>query len=381
MKPILMAMAVSVAFAGGARSEDIKIGIVGGQTGALAIFDQPLLLGAQLAAKKINEAGGIDGKKIEILARDSRSDTTEAVVAAQELVGEGINILVAPSDGDPTIAAGQVGQAADILTISACATPPILPAAVGDRLYLNCVPDNVQAAVLGKYAVKTGYKTAALLISRDSVYTEKLPQYFGEVFEKNGGKVTATIEYKMNQQDFGVEISKIKAMDPRPDVIMTSAYEPDFPAFVQQLRAQGITIPIIGSDGIDTGTVASLGAPAEGVVFSTAGYPTPGSPLAAFQAAYEKEYGNPTDTVFSAFGYDLMQVIKAAVENADGKLDTASLIAGMEKIDHLQVSTGTTTYKDMNRIPLRTVSLLKIVSGQRTHVEDSTPELKDIPTP
>ncbi|TIU40005.1 MAG: ABC transporter substrate-binding protein, partial [Mesorhizobium sp.] len=112
-----LAVAMLVGLMGGsALADDIKIGVVGGQTGALAIFDQPLLLGAQLAAKKINAAGGIEGKTIQILARDTRSETSEAAVMAQELVSEGVNVLVTPADGDPTIAAGQVGQAADVLT-------------------------------------------------------------------------------------------------------------------------------------------------------------------------------------------------------------------------------------------------------------------------
>lgn len=366
---------------GQALADEIKIGIVGGQTGALAIFDQPLLLGAQMAVARINAAGGIGGKTIEIIARDTRSETSEAAVMAQEVLSEGANILVTPCDGDPTIAAGQVGQTADVLTISGCATPPILPGIVGDHLYLNAVPDNIQAAVLGQYAVKAGYRSAVILLSPDSPYTEKLPKYFGQVFEKHGGKVLSSIEYKMNQQDFTVEVSKIKDMNPAPDVIMTSAYEPDFPAFLQQLRAAGVTTPVLGSDGIDTATVAALGKVSDGVVYSASGFPVPGSRLEAFNKDFQKQYGYPTDTVISAIGYDLIEIIKAAVEGAGGKLDGPSLIAAMEAIQNLPVTTGTVTYKGTNRIPLRTVSLIKVTGGSRQHIADETPALDEIPAP
>ncbi|RWE82432.1 MAG: ABC transporter substrate-binding protein [Mesorhizobium sp.] len=378
-----LAVAMLVGLMGGsALADDIKIGVVGGQTGALAIFDQPLLLGAQLAAKKINAAGGIEGKTIQILARDTRSETSEAAVMAQELVSEGVNVLVTPADGDPTIAAGQVGQAADVLTISGTATPPILPGMVGDHLYLNAVPDSIQAAVLGKYAAKTaGYKTAAILLSPDSPYTDKLPKYFGQVFEKYGGKVVSTIQYKMGQQDFTVEVSKIKELNPAPDVIMTSAYEPDFPALLQQLRAAGVDTPVLGSDGIDTQTVVDLGKVSEGVIYSASGFPLPGSRLKAFNKEFQTEYGYPTDTVTSAVGYDLIEIIKAAVERANGKLDGPSLIAGMETIENLPVTTGTITYKGTNRVPLRTVFLVKVTSGHKELVVDETPALEDIPAP
>jgi branched-chain amino acid transport system substrate-binding protein len=363
------------------HAEDIKIGIVGGQTGALAIFDQPLLLGAQMAVKKINEDGGVDGRKIVLIARDTRSETSEAAIMAQEVIAAGANVLVTPCDGDPTIAAGQVGQAANVLTIAGCATPPVLPGMVGDHLYLNAVADNMQAAVLGNFAANTGYKNAILLLSRDSIYTEKLPEYFGRVFEKHGGKVVATLEYKMNQQDFNVEVSKIKELSPQPDVIMTSAYEPDFPAFIQQLRSAGVDIPVLGTDGIDTQTVAALGKVSQGVVYTAGGFPAPGSRLEAFNQEFKKTYNYPTDTVLSAVGYDMIEIIKAAILGSGGKLDGHSLIAAMENIDNMPVATGTITYKGANRIPIRTVSLIRVTGGEKELVADVTPSPDEIPKP
>jgi branched-chain amino acid transport system substrate-binding protein len=375
------AVLVTQLMTGAVLAEEIKIGIVGGQTGGLAVFDQPILLGAQIAVDEINAAGGIDGKTVVLIARDTRSETNEAAVMAQEVISEGANVLVTPCDGDPTIAAGQIGQAANVLSISGCATPPILPGIVGNLLYLNAVPDNVQAAALGSFAAESGYKAVVLLLSRDSAYTEKLPEYFGQTFESKGGTVVGTLEYKIGQQDFTVEVSKISAMSPPPDVIMTAAYEPDFPAFLQQLRAAGITTPVIGSDGIDTQTILALGPISEGVVYSTSGYPVPGSRLEAFNATFEKVYGYPTDTVLSAIGHDLIEVVKAAVEKADGKLDGASLAAAMETLENLPITTGTITYKGANRLPLRMVSLIRVTDGAKQHLKDVAPAIADIAAP
>lgn len=364
-----------------ASAETIKIGMIGGQTGSLAFSDQPFLMGAQLEAKKINAAGGIMGKQIEIIARDTRSDTAEAAVMAQEVLSEGAVVLNTPCDGDPTIAAGSIAQAAGVLAFSGCASAPVLPGIVGDHLYLNPTADNFQATGMALYAREVGYTNVAVLLSPDSAYTQNLPKYFSTVFGKEGGTIATTIEYRMNQQDFGVEVSKIKALDPAPDLIMTAAYEPDFPAFLQQLRAAGITTPVIGSDGLDSPTILALGSIADGLVYAASGLATPGGSIAAFDEKFAAEYGEPSGTILSALGSDLILVIKDAVERAEGKLDGASLIAAVEQIENLPVTTGTITYKGANRVALRSVSVIKIEDGQKVLLKKITPTADQVPTP
>ncbi|HWT98680.1 MAG TPA: ABC transporter substrate-binding protein, partial [Terriglobales bacterium] len=274
---------------------------------------------------------------------------------------------------------GQIAQAAQIPTISPCASTPTLPGIVGDYMFANYTADNLQATALAYFAQKQGYKNALILISRDTPYTEKLPLYFAKVFEGKGGKIAATVEYKMGQQDFSAEVTKIKGVSPAPDVIMTSAYEPDFPAFIKQLRSAGIKTPVLGSDGIDSPTTLGLGEVAEGVVFSNAGYPSDGSPLAKFNADFKAFFNQDPSAVYTATGYDVIKVIEAAVKADGDKLDGPSIRDAIDNLENVQVATGTITYKGMNRVPLRVVALNRIVSGQKTHVEDIVPNGTDVP--
>jgi len=364
-----------------AQAEDtIKIGFVGAFTGALAPYDQPTLQGVQLAVDQINKAGGIDGKyKIDLITRDMRSETAQAAVMAQEVVDQHINIMLSPCDVDPSVAAGQIAQAAQIPTIAPCASTPTLPGIVGDYMFANYTADNLQATALAYFAQKQGYKNALILISRDTPYTEKLPLYFAKVFEQKGGKIAATVEFKMGQQDFSAEVTKIKGVSPAPDVIMTSAYEPDFPAFIKQLRSAGIKTPVLGSDGIDSPTTLGLGEVAEGVVFSNAGYPADGSSLAKFNADFKAFFKQDPSAVYTATGYDVIKVIEAAIKADGDKLDGPSIRDAIDNLENVQVATGIITYKGMNRVPLRVVALNRIVSGQKTHVEDIVPNGADVP--
>jgi len=364
-----------------AQAEDtIKIGFVGAFTGALAPYDQPTLQGVQLAVDQINKAGGIDGKyKIDLITRDMRSETAQAAVMAQEVIDQHINIMLSPCDVDPSVAAGQIAQAVQIPTIAPCASTPTLPGIVGDYMFANYTADNLQATALAYFAQKQGYKNALILISRDTPYTEKLPLYFAKVFEAKGGKIAATVEFKMGQQDFSAEVTKIKGVSPAPDVIMTSAYEPDFPAFIKQLRSAGIKTPVLGSDGIDSPTTLGLGEVAEGVVFSNAGYPADGSSLAKFNADFKAYFKQDPSAVYTATGYDVVKVIEAAIKADGDKLDGPSIRDAIDNLENVQVATGIITYKGMNRVPLRVVALNRIVNGQKTLVEDIVPNGADVP--
>lgn len=376
----LVAGTFAVTHVGEAGHHELKIGYAGGFTGYLAPYDQPSLKGVQLAIDQINERGGVMGMEIELIVKDTRSDTAQAATVAQELVDEGVAAMIVSCDVDPAVASGVIAQASEIPAASSCASTPTLPAAVGPYMFSNYTADNLQGAVLAQYAREQGYGNAYILLSRDTPYTEKLPEYFGEAFSAMGGNVVAVGEYTMGQQDFSAEVTNIKGLDPQPDVIQTSAYEPDFPAFLKQLRAAGIDTPVLGSDGIDSPTTFGLGEVAEGVVFSNAGFASPGSPLEAFEMAYQEKFGEMNDTVFTATGYDLMMVIAAAVESA-GSTEGSAIRDAWDNLEGVEVATGTITYKDRNRVPVRVVALNMVSGGERVHAGDYSPDPETIPAP
>ncbi|OHV80892.1 ABC transporter substrate-binding protein [Ensifer sp. LCM 4579] len=364
-----------------AFAEDLLIGIATAQTGGLAPYDQPSLKGLEMAVEEINAAGGAAGKfPIKLVAKDTRSDAAQTALIAQELVDEDVKIMITPCDADPSIAAGQVTQAAQIPAFSFCATTPTMPLAVGDFMFGNYPADNVQAAVLAAFAAEKGYKRAYILKSPDSAYTLKLPEYFAEAFRAKGGELVGEGTFSMGQQDFGAEVTKIKAMSPAPDVIMTSAYEPDFPAFIRQLRGAGVTTPILGSDGIDSPTTFGLGTLVDGVVFTTAGFAAEGTPLAEFNIKYQKQFGQAPDTVYIANGYDLGKVIDAAVTAADST-DPVAIRDAIASLENVEGVTGPISYAGTQGMPLRSVSLVKIADGDRQLISQGVPDPADIPAP
>jgi branched-chain amino acid transport system substrate-binding protein len=377
----LSACATLALLAGPALAEDVIIGLASAQTGALAYADQPSLAGFKMAVDEINAKGGLGGKYMMTLdVKDTRSDTGATVQAAQELIDAGAKVLITPCDADPSIAAGQIAQAAEVPALTSCGTTPTITDAVGDYMFGTYPADNSQAALLAEFAVSKGYKTAYILKSPDSAYTLRLPEYFAEVFTKKGGTILAEGTYAMGQQDFGAEVTKIAAMNPQPDVIMTAAYEPDFPAFLKALRGAGVTAPILGSDGIDSPTTTGLGAIANGIIHTTAGFPSEGSKLGDFYKKFEAATGAAPETVYVATGYEIPYILDAAV-TAAGTMDGPALRDALANLKDVDVLTGKVTYAGTNRMPVRDITLVEIEDGKRTPILTAAPDAADVPAP
>lgn len=380
MKRLLVTTTALTLVTVAAQADELRLGLATAQTGGLAPYDSPVVEGIRIAVGEINAAGGIGGTTpIVLIERDVRSDSAQTVIAVQELVDAGAGAIVLPCDADPAIAAASIVSAAEIPAISTCASSPTLPLIGGDYVFANFPGDNVQATVSASWAFDQGMRTAFILYSPDSQYTT-MPLYFADVMTALGGEVVGQATYNAGQPDFSAIATQIAAISPAPDVLMTSAYEPDFPTFLRALRAAGYQGQVIGSDGIDSPTTFGLGSIAEGVVFTTAGHPTEGSPLEAFNALYEATTGSASETVFNAVGYDLVKVLEAAVLAA-GSTEPQAIRDAMADLENVQGATSLITYRGTDGMPVRQVSIIRVAGGERELVGQPSPDAALIPAP
>jgi branched-chain amino acid transport system substrate-binding protein len=360
--------------------DKLVIGAAISKTGWDAPYDSPVMDGFAVAIDEINAHGGIAGKyKVEVITRDNRSDNAQNAIVTQDLVDQGVNMLLATCDSSMVHATAQIILDAKLPAISTCSSSPTLPMTGKGYIFANAVTDNVQGAAQAEYANSQGYKNAYLLRSPDIEYTQ-MPLYFKEAFEKLGGKVIGESIYALNQPDFSAEVTKIKALNPQPDVIVTSAFEPDFPAFIRQLRGAGVKIPVVCGDGIDSPTTFALGDVVEGVVFTSSGFAAPGSPMAAYQDKYKAKYGKAPESIMDALGYDLAKIIEAAVTKADS-VEPEKIRAALADLTDVQGATAVISYKGGNGTPTRPVNVLRIEGNKRVLVSQKAPDPAIIPAP
>jgi branched-chain amino acid transport system substrate-binding protein len=206
------------------------------------------------------------------------------------------------------------------------------------------------------------------------------PEYFGEVFENNGGKVVGESLFSLNQPDFSAIVTKIKSMDPQPDIVMTSAWEPDFPAFIKALRGAGVSSQVIGGDVLDTPTVRGLGDVVDGVIYASGGYADEGSKHAAFNEKYLAATGQEADNNYYVNGCDIAYMIKNAVETA-GTTDPSAVRNALANTENAEGIMSNYTYAGTNRMPIREVVVAQIKDGKKIFIRRGTPDSAQVPAP
>jgi len=382
---VLLAAGFGLTIAGSAAAlaDSIKIGAPFNVTGALSSLDAPALNGAKLKAKEINDAGGINGKQIELVVYDTKTDPTViASVASQLLNSDKVPVAMGFTDSDSALALGPIFQQAGVPFVTPGATSPKLPDQVGSDMFLACFGDNVQAAsgaefVLGKLNGKKVY----LLRDNSAEYTTLLAKYFDEAFTKGGGTIIARDDYKSGDKSFTAQITKLKALSDKPEVLYVAAMPDDIGLVVKQMRQAGVTQPIVGGDGYDTPLLIQVGGAASNdVYYSTHAYMATDStdPIKKFYTDYKAAYGTDPENAFAALGYDTVGLIANAIKRA-GSEDPAKIRDALAATKDYPGITGSITYPADSRVPQKTVTMIGVKDQKLTLAAEVTPSF--IPAP
>ena len=204
---------------------------------------------------------------IELVEVDNKSDKTEAVNAANKLMGEKVSVVLGSYGSGVSIAAGQIFADAKVPAIGCSCTNPQVTQ--GNEYYFRvCFLDPFQGTVMANYAMQNGYKSAAVLTQLGDDYSSGLGSYFKTAFTELGGTVVDEEQFQTNQTDFKAVLTNIKAAN--PDVIFAPSSITTAPLIIKQARELGITALIAAGDTWENSTIIeNAGADAEGVVLST----------------------------------------------------------------------------------------------------------------
>ena len=372
---LALTMAAATAMTGcgkkdSASSDTINIGTVFNTTGYMAAYEQPAANGFQLAVDEINEAGGISGKKITYTTINAQSDAAQNASATTKLIDVNNAVVVAGvCEANLAITAGTAAQDAGVPFVTVGATLPDITDRVGDGLYLAPYGDNTQAYALAEYAYNDlGLKTAYVIEDSTSEYTLALSKYFKERFKELGGEIVLEDSYDENgYTDFSASISKVTALDKKPDLLFFSSFTDQAPIMLQQYRAQGLDMPVMSGDGFDSLTIAEIaGKDANNVYYSThVNLDADSDVVTKFKAAYKEKYSTEPENAFAALGYDSAYLIKYAIENyIDGDITSDSIKEAIGKVTGFEGVTGTISYENGSHVPTKSVSINKFENGE-----------------
>ncbi|WP_027355591.1 ABC transporter substrate-binding protein [Desulfofundulus thermocisternus] len=359
---------------GGAQGDTIKIGFMGALTGNEASYGIETLKGMKMAAEDLNKAGGVLGKKIEIVESDHGSKQTEAASVVQKMISKDRVVAIV---GDPTTGktklAAPICQQNKVVLLSAGAVGPGV-VEFGDYIFRDTLLDAVAAPAVTKYLVnELGWKKVAIVTSTNNDYSVGLTKIFEEALAANNAQIVDRESIQDGDQDFSAQVTRIKQA--KPDGIIFTGYYTEGGLFMKEVRKQGLDLKMAGGDGLLSPVLWKLGGDAvEGSMVYTgfAADPENAAPQTKeFIKKYQAANDNKLPDMFSAQGYDAVMLLAKAMKEANST-DPSKFKDALAKTKDYPGVSGTLTFLP-NREPVKSPVYLLEVKNQQFSIKAALP--------
>lgn len=376
---VVMAVAIVVTcFAACGKKNDsgnsgdavLKIGVTGPLTGDYAQYGLAVKYGAELAAAEINEAGGINGMKIEILAEDDVATEQGAQNGYNALIDKGIKLsLGGVTSGSCTAFLGEAKKD-NMFMLTASATA--VEAIDGDNAFRVCFSDPAQGTVSADYIADNKLASkVAVIYDSSNAYSEGIYKTFTAQAKVKGLEVVEAQSFtKTTNTDFSAQINAVKTSG--ADLLFLPIYYSEASLILSQAKTAGLNIKFFGCDGLDG--ILSMDnfdkTLAENVMLLTPFTPTATDEYTTkfvknFTAKYDAAYLNQ----FGADAYDAIYILKAAIEKANitADMDISAICEALKTAMTQITFTGVTGQEitwGADGEPVKKPIAVKIVNGE-----------------
>lgn len=346
----------------------IKIGENLELSGGVASYGQSIEQGVQLALDEINKKG-VNGKKLELVKVDNKSDAAEATSGAIKLVSQDkVSAIIGAATSTDTLAQVQIAQDNKVPLLTPTGTNPTVTYKDGklnDYVFRTCFIDPFQGTVAANFASnKLNVKTAAVLIDSSSDYAKGLAASFKSAFKKNGGSIVSEEAYVAKDTDFHATLTRIKAQNPA--FVFLPGYYEEVGLIVKQAREIGLNVPFMGGDGWDSPKLIEIaGAAPLNNTYITNHYSSGDSDpkVQDFVKAFKAKYNGNSPDAFNALGYDSAYFLADAIKRA-GSSDPKKIQEALVKTNSLQLVSGTMKL-DKNHDPIKSAVILEYKDGKQ----------------
>ena len=311
----------------GQMPDTIKIGFLGPLTGDLANPGENAQAAVSIAVDEVNKAGGVLGKKLEVVYEDDTCNGATGANAISKLINA--NKVVAVLGGfcsGATLGEAPIAEAAKIPQLSYCSTNPTISQA-GDYIFRDVPSDLFQANYAAEYLLKAGKKNVALLTSKDD-WGDGLNKAFTDAFTKAGGVIVMTDSFSPKARDFKTQFTKLKAKN--PDAVYFVGYTDTTIPALKQAHDLNIKAQFFGADAWDDTKIWSeLGSIGNGAMYTIVGT----NSNAAFKTAMKEKLGKEDIIYCSNYAYDGLKILANAINKA-GSTDGAAIKNALYQTDY-----------------------------------------------
>jgi branched-chain amino acid transport system substrate-binding protein len=362
-----------------AAGKPIVIGAVVDLTKNMAPFDAPALLAAQLEIKAINAKGGVGGRPLKMVFVNDQLDAAKTKQGAVSMLSQKVDIGWVTCDVNYAAPAAQEFLNAGKLTVAPCLgtdeLSPIRFAAKGKLgfSYGNAAQDEGAAAAEYAYKVKH-WKTA-------DVVTDNLLRYFQDVckaftvrFKALGGSIVAQESFTQGDKTINNVVSRVNG-EKADAIAFCTSFGGDQPAFVSGLRSLKNETPIINGWASDGNYWWPKTPPVTNfyyLTYASVWGDDPSPQVKAFEAQM-KAAGHPAQTGGFLGGAAAIQGIAAAVKQANGNTNGATLASIMVKFHKLPTISGNVSFSaGLHTVFGRSYRVIEINNNQAKYVGSIT---------
>jgi branched-chain amino acid transport system substrate-binding protein len=334
----LLVAAVALAGPVGAQ-ETIKIGFFAPITGPVAADGASAKQSVELALKEVNAAGGIMGKKVELVVYDDRLNPQEAVAIANKLIEKDQVVgVVSGSYSGPTRVTASIYAKAGVPMVAGYAVHPDVTKGSNSN-FRNGFLGEVEGGAAGEYAVKVLKSKKPAILNMDNDFGREISAGFAKRAEKLGAKVLLQQVYKYpGEKDFRPFLTRIK--EANPDLIFAAGYYDVAALMTLQAKELGIKIPILAEEGFDSPKFIELAkGTAEGIIIATnLDRDDPRPVVQNYLKNYKAAYKIDPDMV-GASSFDAFMILVNAVGRA-GTTNRADVIKALNETKDYNGLTG-----------------------------------------
>lgn len=369
---IVFVLVISL-FSGCAKKEAgdvIKVGWIGPLSGDQAVWGQCESNAVKMFFEELNNNGGLLGKKVEVVAYDTRGDGTEAVNAVRRLTSQDkVIAIIGPNSSGQAIPISSILEEMKVPDIATVATNPKVTVVDGKVKPFNfriCFIDPYQGAVAAGYAIDVlGFKKAAILYDIGDDYSQGLTQYFEETFIKKGGQVVAKEGFKTGDVDFRPQLTKIKAAN--PDIIFMPYYYKEVALSAKQARELGITATLMGGDGWPSEQLMTMAGDAvEGsYIINHLDFDDP--EVQPFRNKYKQKFGKDSE-INGYLATDACTLLVEAIKKANS-FEGEKIKEALEGIEIKGITGNIKIGKDTHNPENKEAAIIKIENGKYKFVE------------
>jgi branched-chain amino acid transport system substrate-binding protein len=347
---------------GAADANEILVGVLLPVTGNNATDGKDMQNAIEMAVKKVNDSGGVLGKKLKIEVADDGCDPQMATTAANKLVSQNVVAVVGGYCSGATLPSSGVFKNANIPMIVPAANSAKLPAQGYDTLFLinGLTPDQAQTAA--DYMAANQAKKVAL-IQDNSAYAKDLADFAKAAVEKSGGTVIAYEAINPEEKDFSALVTKLKGL--QPDATYFTGYYAAGGLLVKQFKQKAVPgLFLVGDGSFSEDVIKIAGADnAEGLLITA----TPTAEFIegaeAFTTEYKQTYNNLAPGPFSALSYNAVNLLADALKRANST-ERDAIKKALKETKDFQALGQTISFNAQNTLDTSNFAVLKVTGGK-----------------